>query len=67
MGKKEGSMIQTLYYIFLTFAISTGIFMILSAFKIRTLNNELKELRQLLNHIAKKPGRHRKKVITNKN
>jgi len=66
MGNKEGSMIQTLYYIFLTFAISTGIFMILSAFKIRTLNNELKELRQLLNHIAKKPGRHRKKVITNK-
>ena len=66
MGQKEGSMIQTLYYIFLTFAISTGIFMVLSAFKIRSLNKEIKELRELLNHIVKKPGRHRKKVITNK-
>ena len=66
MGQKEGNMIQTLYYIFLTFAISTGVFMILSAFKIRTLNKEIEELRSLINHIAKKPGRHRKKVITNK-
>ena len=39
--------------------------MILSAFKIRSLNKEIKELRELLNHIVKKPGRHRKKVITN--
>ena len=40
--------------------------MVLASFKIRTLNKEIIELRELINHIAKKPGRHRKKVIANK-
>jgi len=40
--------------------------MVLASFKIKSLNKEIRELRQLLNHIVKKPGRHRNKVITNK-